>query len=327
MEQQQQPPPPPTLFDELCFPGGYSFNLEECVRRISKVSSVNERMRTTFRLEDLTDMMPNSTPLMLASRIGMIDAVDFLLGQGADVRLVDSDGNSAFHHRAFAWHDEDDGQSASVIRALAEADRDKTTIDKRNTDGFTALWLAAQDISWAEGETATIEHFLQCGANINIAHAGGMTVLMYAIEHCHLALVGLCINYGADTLAVDEDGRDAADYAKKSEVDKRDWMANAKREYEGAEGRIVDLTGKGRRQMLDNLHDGLVAASRRDHRRSKKILQHVLRATKVQRKELELKRDKQRLKIFQKSNVYQVLPAGTGLLEAYFFGGDTDKWW
>jgi len=76
-----------------------------------------------------------SYPLIVATRLGQLDSVKYLLEHGAQVNLQDSDGKTALHHAAYGGH-------SNVMKELLDS---KADMIARNEDGYTPLHLAAYD--------------------------------------------------------------------------------------------------------------------------------------------------------------------------------------
>ena len=80
-------------------------------------------------LDQRTSDDQESTPLMVASTFGRVEAAKALVGAGAKVDLKNSDGSTALNTAAFLCHTE-------IVQALLEKGADKKI---RNNDGGTAL--------------------------------------------------------------------------------------------------------------------------------------------------------------------------------------------
>ncbi|XP_067654108.1 histone-lysine N-methyltransferase EHMT2-like [Haliotis asinina] len=72
------------------------------------------------------------TPVMAAARYGHRDVVEFLVGRGADLSLVDSDGSNALH-----WASIGDLGTVKLI-----LDLDVVDVNVINNYGYTAAYLA-----------------------------------------------------------------------------------------------------------------------------------------------------------------------------------------
>ncbi|XP_067653329.1 myotrophin-like [Haliotis asinina] len=73
------------------------------------------------------------TPVMMAAYYGRRDMVEFLVGSGADVSLVDSDGNNVLHFACYGGHRE----TVKLILFL-----DRVDVNARYNDGQTAADMA-----------------------------------------------------------------------------------------------------------------------------------------------------------------------------------------
>lgn len=148
------------------------------------------------------------TPLMLAARGGHVEIVDLLLASGADPKLKDAAGYSAFTMAC-------QGGQLAVVDSLVRAGEDpkqrgpgKTTslhlavesgnlalldtllaaalkVNLKDNQGQTPLHLAAE-----RGELAMMERLLQAGADVNIAcrnHHTPLVTLLYALQRVEIS--------------------------------------------------------------------------------------------------------------------------------------------
>ncbi|CAI5733656.1 unnamed protein product [Peronospora destructor] len=85
-------------------------------------------------------------------------------------------------------------------------------LDAADEDGFTALHLAC-----VGGYDDAVYELLRAGAHLEIATPEGFTALMFAAWAGSLSLVQTLVSHGADVLARDVDGNDAAFIAETNE--------------------------------------------------------------------------------------------------------------
>ncbi len=97
------------------------------------------------------------------------------------------------------------GDEAQVERLLKK----HTSTMLRNSDGHSALWLAAN-----KGFTSIVERLLKSGADPNTIGHEGWSPLMAASYNGHFDVVKLLIAYKANPAARDIGNMTAADYAK-----------------------------------------------------------------------------------------------------------------
>ena len=126
------------------------------------------------------------TPLMIASRYGQLDAMTFLIKQGANVNLQDKEGETALHYAV-------DGSDVSceVLSCLIE---NGANFDAFSNSGCTPLMKAIHN-QLIHVVTYLIEH----GANIDLQDKNGNTALHHAVgvtNFCdiidHLVTGGAC---------------------------------------------------------------------------------------------------------------------------------------
>ena len=142
------------------------------------------------------------TPLMIASRYGQLDAMTFLIKQGANVNLQDKEGETALHYAV-------DGSDVSceVLSCLIE---NGANFDAFSNSGCTPLMKAIHN-QLIHVVTYLIEH----GANIDLQDKNGNTALHHAVgvtNFCdiidHLVTGGashICNNQGLTPLLLVSD--------------------------------------------------------------------------------------------------------------------------
>ena len=135
--------------------------------------------------------------LHLASVHGRPSCVEFLIKEGAEVDSTTADGDeeTSMHCAARNNH-------RAVVTALSEA---SAGVDARDSAGKTALHVASANEAGLE--TATL--LLDLGASCHIADKSGMTPLIAAAKHGHLARCSLLVARGADMAHRDFQGENA----------------------------------------------------------------------------------------------------------------------
>lgn len=136
----------------------------------------------------------SSTPLMGAASEGQLSVVRMLLDKGADVNLVQEDGETALMYAAAGGH-------LDVVEVLLDAGADINVAAK--TMCITALHGAA-----LKGHAAVVKALLAKGAKIN-AKDGGITPLMFAARQGHSDAIMVLLAAGADVNAVSSNGSTA----------------------------------------------------------------------------------------------------------------------
>lgn len=129
------------------------------VKKLQKLLSTNQKWlerRDRYR----------RTPLHSAVRFGALEAVSFLLGQGADLEVADEGGNTPLHLASIYRHHE-------IIDLLI---RHKGDIDRLNSQGQAPLMLAS-----LYGNRESIKILLAGGASIDMTDAEGNMPLHTAV--------------------------------------------------------------------------------------------------------------------------------------------------
>jgi ankyrin repeat protein len=133
------------------------------------------------------------TPLMLAAAFGSPEAMQLLVGSGADVKTVSSAGITALH-----WATGD----VRKVRLLLDRGAD---VRASSQLGRTPLLVAAS----SNGTMETVGLLLEKGADINAADAVGVTPLIAAASVDDLAVAKVLLVKGADVNAKANVGQSA----------------------------------------------------------------------------------------------------------------------
>ncbi|NGX46328.1 MAG: Phosphocholine transferase AnkX, partial [Chlamydiae bacterium] len=128
-------------------------------------------------LLDLLAGSPQLSKLMIAARYAPVAVVQFLLENGADASITDSDGWDALHHACQAG-------SLEAAELLAF----EKSLNATTTDGATPLMLAA-----GNGHFAVVQFLLKGGADTSIKNANGVNALHSACQGGSLEAVQLLI--------------------------------------------------------------------------------------------------------------------------------------
>ncbi|XP_067653127.1 ankyrin repeat domain-containing protein 29-like [Haliotis asinina] len=143
------------------------------------------------------------TPVMEAAVNGHRDVVEFLVSRGADVSLVNSDGNNVLH---FACID-GDLETVKLIQSVNVVD-----VNSRGKYSRTAVIEAARHRHWD-----VVEFLVDRGADVSLVDGDGENLLHLACRRGHLKTVKLILSMNVvDINARNNDGQTAADIA-------RDW--------------------------------------------------------------------------------------------------------
>ena len=175
----------------------------------------------------------NVSSLMLASKMGNVDAMNVLLSAGADRTIQDAVGDTWIHH---AIHGD---CSKEVIQTIIDLGADVNATNKEN---FTALMFASekgnidamnvlinagadQMIEDANGYTwihhaihgdykkEVLQSIIDLGADVNAANKQNFTALMFASEKGNIDAMNVLINAGADQMTEDANGDTWIHYA------------------------------------------------------------------------------------------------------------------
>lgn len=180
------------------------------------------------------------TPLMVAAANGCLAACQLLVSSarfGAELcDLKDAVGRGALHYWAM------NGKECGLLDVLAGHTAD---LDARDVDGMTPTMYACAgghaytlltllrrkvSVSVLDARRRSALHYcfrklapsikcvkllLKYGTNVNHADVDGVTSLMLAAQSCaksDISLVKCMLDYGADPVAQDAEGKDAYDY-------------------------------------------------------------------------------------------------------------------
>ena len=108
-----------------------------------------------------------------------------------DLTATNTEGCTALAIAAQEGHTE-------IVRALLEADINKTTLEQREKEEFTPLALAA-----FAGHRDVLEVLIEAGANIRAKNISGSTPLALAAERGHAEVIQRLIELGADVNVTD----------------------------------------------------------------------------------------------------------------------------
>ena len=138
------------------------------------------------------------TALMMACRLGFVDAAEELLLTGAGLELGDENGWTALYWAVVREHTE-------AARLLI---RHGASLECRNSVGMTPLMVAAQ-----LGSSESAELLLLAGAAPNVVDEGGWTALHWAAAGGHLETARLLLSHRASLEIRNKPGWNAVDMA------------------------------------------------------------------------------------------------------------------
>ena len=136
----------------------------------------------------------DSTALVVAARLGLLDMCRFLIEMGANVDtkgfgFLRCDGWSPLAVAAEQGH-------RTIVEFLLEAG---VNVDAKSVCGGTALYWAAR-----EGHPAVVTALVRAGAKLELRGAEGDTALTEAAYNGHAAVVAVLLRAGADANACDD---------------------------------------------------------------------------------------------------------------------------
>ena len=144
---------------------------------------------------DAALMASGEPPLLTCSRTGSVEAVELLLGRGADPNIPDAwKAQTAVMWAAAENH-------VSVVETLIAHGADA---DAAATSGETPLLFAVQ-----LGHDATVRALLAAGADVTVTSPAGAPLTHVAAGAGHPALGPLLLDHGLDSNAVDKQGQSA----------------------------------------------------------------------------------------------------------------------
>ena len=175
----------------------------------------------------------NTTPLMMASRKGNVDAMNVFLNAGADPAIEDANGYSWIHYAIF------EGCSKEVLQSVIDLGADVNVTSKQNC---SALMLASkkgnedainvllgagadqanEDVngdSWihyfvrGDCNKDVLRLIIQLGANVNAKNKMNCTALMLASKKGNEDAMNVLLSAGADQANEDVNGDSLIHYA------------------------------------------------------------------------------------------------------------------
>ncbi|XP_050459915.1 ankyrin repeat domain-containing protein 27-like isoform X1 [Cataglyphis hispanica] len=138
------------------------------------------------------------TSLHIAVLYDQIMIVDFLLDRGTDVNIADSDGLTPLHYACIKGHQ-------NILLLMLHANADPTVTDSQ---GNTPLHLAVDrgHDSCVKALLYLSEH-MKVSINANAINDNGDTPLHLAARWAYLAIVGILLEYGANSRLTNRKGQ------------------------------------------------------------------------------------------------------------------------
>ncbi|XP_071086322.1 ankyrin-3-like, partial [Haliotis cracherodii] len=131
---------------------------------LNEVTQIVSKVREDINTKDKNGV----TPVMLAARAGHGELVDFLVKKGADMTLVNNDGDNILHQACRG------GDVETVEIVLAQ---NKLDINRRNKNGETPVMMAAR-----AGHGELVDFLVKKGADMSIVNNDGDNILHQACK-------------------------------------------------------------------------------------------------------------------------------------------------
>jgi hypothetical protein len=156
-----------------------------------------------------SDENEGASALTTAARAGHAPVVRLLLDRGADPNRADGYGHLPLHRAVAAGH-------AQVVQLLLDHRADPRATD---LNGDTALHWAA-----ARARADLIDRLVDLGLDVNARGYGGATPLHKVRSTRDLAATEQLLRRGADRSLRDDEGRTAADLARRDLADRENYL-------------------------------------------------------------------------------------------------------
>lgn len=141
------------------------------------------------------------SPLMMATIRGDAAMAQRLIAAGADVTVIDKNGNNLLHLAV-------EGGNPDLLALLLEQEGININL-ARDVYGFTPLLMAAND-----NNVAMVEQLIDAGADLEIGDDWGDTPVNIAAYYGSLEALQLLIERGAAVEVVNTNGNTALDHAR-----------------------------------------------------------------------------------------------------------------
>ncbi|OMJ69508.1 hypothetical protein SteCoe_32763 [Stentor coeruleus] len=172
--------------------------------RLGDVTALQECLAKHPQIINECDPKLGWTELYRSVVCGQINVVEALLKAKADPNIRTKMGDTALHRAA-------SNKQREIARLLLGFKADSNI---QQNDGETALHQAC-----IEGDFKMAKLLLQHKANANVQdYVYGKSPLHYAVDFCYASIVGLLIQYHANTDLIDRHGKSPKDLARTSEI-------------------------------------------------------------------------------------------------------------
>lgn len=213
------------------------------------------------------------TPLMLACSKSHVAVALALLDAGCDTNIVDNDGQTALHACV------DDSVLLPVLQRILTTVRD---VNRQDDDGNSPLHIAAES-----NEVESVERLLQMGAKVNLQNGEGNTPLMVACSEGHQDVVEVLLRAGSETSLRNKDGATALHIA----VSENEPELVGTLVQHGADGNLRNEEGRTPLELAfkSARYEIAILLIPNDTKRTKRDWEKLLQFAKLmKRKELEV---------------------------------------
>jgi ankyrin repeat protein len=162
-----------------------------------------------------SDDITGATPLVVASKWGVVELVECLLAHGANVNASDAYGQTPLHHAVLRG-------SEPTVEAIL---KHKPNLEARNRDGRTALALAV-----GAGQIELVRRLAQAGSDLNVSlpDRDAASPLHVAVQRRNTAMVELLVGLGANPNPINAEGDTPLEMARQllqsaPAAERKDW--------------------------------------------------------------------------------------------------------
>ncbi len=175
--------------------------------------------------------LARSHRLLAAAKAGLLDEVERLIGEGANIDLANPLGNTPAICAALSCRS---GDHAGCLRALVRAGCD---LDRTNVEHQSAAIAAA-----ARGSADCLRAIADGGANLDASDSMGWTPAIHAAREGYEGCLRLLAERGADLGLRDKEGKSAANHAQEAGFESCAEIAKASETARAERAAFADIT-------------------------------------------------------------------------------------